>query len=404
MKRLLIVLLPAAAVLTHTSCGAPHAPINNQPNRNLARAESKAPVGTVPPDTASDAPVSQMRINGETFPADQMWREIGDEILRQRESLPPDAFREWLNRRAVQWMADKITESLIYQQAVLRLPDGAQKNVDPLVDAQLRKIITEQWNGVQRRYEKQLLDQQRSLDDVREKLRREILVSAYLEGQIKPLVAEPTRDELLAIYNANVDSWKKPERRSMSLIEVRVLDFLPPDVSDPTREQIAAARQAARQRIGEAQRKLKEGVSFAEVARQYSTDSRAAGGGDWGWITPEEVRERYLPAVEALSKLQAGQVSDVVVSGDSLFLVRCDEHDPGLAPSFVDVQNELTRQHYRISYNRKLTELIRDLQSTARIEPSVPARYLRAAVEAALDRLAMIDRLGNGNPAVSSTP
>lgn len=384
------------------SCGNPGkqaADLAAEKSKEAARAAATAPQGTVPPHTDSDVPVSQMRVNGETFGADVMWKEIADEILLQRENQPPPAFGNWLQQRAAQWIADKISESLLYQQAALRLPEGAQKNIDAVVDSQLRKTITEQWDGVQRRYERQLLDQGRSLADVRERLRREIMVGGYLEGQIQPLVAEPTRDELMAIYQANVDSWKKPERRSMSLIEVRVLDFLPQGVTEPTREQSQAARTAARDRLEDARRLILSGTPFAEVARTYSSDSRAPEGGAWGWIKPEDVREKYLPAVQALSQLKTGEVSDVIPSGDSFFLVRCDEHDPGLSPKFADVQDELMRQHRRIAYNRKVAELIRELQSTARIEPEGPEleRFHTAVVAAANERLTTIapsDRRG----------
>ena len=96
------------------------------------------------------------------------------------------------------------------------------------------------------------------------------MVARYLDNEVKPRVGEPSRAELLAAFQANRDQWRRPPRRSMSLIDVRVLDHLPEGVNNPTREQQDAARSAARAIAQTAWTELESGVDFADVAKRYS--------------------------------------------------------------------------------------------------------------------------------------
>jgi parvulin-like peptidyl-prolyl isomerase len=169
----------------------------------------------------------------------------------------------------------------------------------------------------------------------------------------------------------------------MSLIDVRVLDRLTPDIDQPTRDQLAEARIAARARIEAAELELRDGVGFADVARKYSDGLAAQEGGSWGWVTPGSVRKRFEPAVEKLYELDEGAVSDILEVDDGFFLVRCDEIDPGVEPDFQSVQPQLREQLIRIRYNRLIAERVNELRAVARIEPEDLGPFHDAVVAAA---------------------
>lgn len=62
--------------------------------------------------------------------------------------------------------------------------------------------------------------------------------------------------------------------------------------------------------------------SFAQMARQYSEDGSAAKGGDLGWAAPGQ----FVPEFEkALTALQAGQISEPVVSRYGVHLIQLIE-------------------------------------------------------------------------------
>jgi len=216
--------------------------------------------------------------------------------------------------------------------------------------------------------ERELEEQGWSLDEYREHVRRSVIISTYLDEDIRPKVAEPSRAELLAAFEQSAETLRKPPRRSMSLIDVRVAEFLPAG-SDATDAQSADARTQAEARISEAQSEIRRGAAFSDVAKEYSHASNAADGGAWGFVNPESVQDRYAPALASLNTLQQGQVSDVIEGADSFFLVRCDALDPGSNPDFQSVQPELREQLFSRAYSRKIAELVVELRKSARIEP-----------------------------------
>ncbi len=332
-------------------------------------------------DPVATAPVARLTVNHESVRASDLWKGETGTLEDNARRLPAPAYQEFVQRRAAQLITDRIAEMLLYQAAAVRLGPNEQKVFDRLVDEQLRKIISAEYGGVQRRMERHLESTGQSLQEYRLRLRREMIIARFLELELKPKVAEPTRAELVAFYDQNAAQWRRNARRSMSLIDVRVMDRLPDSDAQPTREEIQAARAEARKRIEQAGAALRRGESFGEAAKTYSDGLNAADGGSWGWVTRESVRERFLPAVDALEKLRPGEVSDVVETADGFFLVRCDDFDAGVEPVFQDVQPQLKERYFRNAFNRLIEEKVQQLRKSARIAPSNLDRFQAAVVE-----------------------
>jgi len=296
-------LLISIFIVIADGCAKPKTSVYQQERKKPD--SQRASLGSVPTtpvddDPHSTVPVERLTVHGESVEAKDVWKGHYLELQARRESMSPHAFRAYVEERAAQLIQDKIVELLLYHQASLRTTAEALQPLDRIVDEQIRKTITTEHGGVQRRYERYLESQGQSLGEVRERLRRELLVARYLELEIRPKVAEPTRGELLSYYESNKSQWSRPARRSMSLIDVRVVDRLAEEVDQPTREQLADARAEARRRIEAAREALRSGLGFADAAKQYSDGLNAAEGGAWGWITREGVRKRFEPAVDAL--------------------------------------------------------------------------------------------------------
>jgi parvulin-like peptidyl-prolyl isomerase len=274
------------------------------------------------------------------------------------------------------------------------MPDGMDKKIEEYTDSEIRKTVTADYGGVQRRYEKILEKQGRSLDAVREQLRRQIVISGFLDNEVRPRVAEPTRADLYEAFHNNIDAWRRPARRSMSLIDVRISEFLPKDAATPTREQSEAARAEARQRIEAAGSELGTGMPFAEIARKYSQGLHAEEGGAWGYVNRDSVRERFVPAVEALAKLDAGRTSDIIETPDGFFLVRCDALQPAVEPDFQSVQPQLREEFFRSQYNRQIAELVFELRKNARVEPENLEPFHAAVVAGAFNIVELLPTSG----------
>lgn len=334
---------------------------------------------------ASTSNERRLTIRGEVIRAGDFWRAHQEELSAQVKSVPGDEFRSLVANRAFRWMNDKMASALLFHKASLRLSPDAEQRIDQYVDSDIRRVVTTEYDGVQRRYERHLESEGTTLEEERGRRRREVIVGSYLETEIKPKIVPPTRAELMVAFEANRDAWQKPSRRRMSLIDVRLTNLLGENVTTPSREEQRVAKENARSIIQTAQSELASGVAFADVARRHSHGLHAVDGGSWGmWVSPDGVRERFKPAVEELYRLQEGRVSDPIETPDGFLLVSCDEIDPGFEPTFEAVQPELQERHFRNAYSRKVDELVDQLRRDAGISPAALERFHSQTVDATL--------------------
>ena len=172
----------------------------------------------------------------------------------------------------------------------------------------------------------------------------------------------------------------------MSLIDIRVSERLPKNTDRPTKEQVNAARDAALSKIRATREAFGDGADFADMARRDSDGIHAPEGGAWGWITEGSVRERFVPAVDALFKLGEGDVSGIVEGGDGFFLVKCDAIDEPVTPDFEALQPQLADRYFRAQYNRLIMERVEKLQKQAHLVQADLDRFFVAVIEAGFKR------------------
>lgn len=338
-------------------------------------------------DSASSktpASIDGLRVGNELITPAALWRFDRVRLIETAETMDPAAFRGHVEKEAARLVRDTTTENLLYQSAAERITPQMETGIAGYVDADIRKIVTAQFGGVQRRYERDLHTKGLTLEEVREKMRRDVVITSYLDAEIKPRIVEPSRGDLLDAYTAFARENQRPPRRRMSLIDARVKNELPHDVVDPTHAQLADARVAARTRIESALGEWHDGVSFGDVARRHSDGLHAGEGGSWGWVRRGAVRERFEPAVEALFALDENAVSHAIETSDGFFLVRCDEIDDGGTPDFVAVQPELKNRFHRNMFNDLVSTLVEKLRREARLDPEDLDRFWQAAVREGL--------------------
>jgi peptidyl-prolyl cis-trans isomerase SurA len=61
--------------------------------------------------------------------------------------------------------------------------------------------------------------------------------------------------------------------------------------------------------------KFHAGDSFAELARQFSQDTRRNKGGDWGWTKRSDMRKEFSDVLFALKK---GEASEPIITARGL--------------------------------------------------------------------------------------
>ncbi|MGA7617696.1 MAG: peptidylprolyl isomerase [Thermoanaerobaculia bacterium] len=116
-----------------------------------------------------------------------------------------------------------------------------------------------------------------------------------------------SEDALRQAYDKDKEKFRSPESAHVEHILIK------PEPND------AAARQKAEEIV----QKLRNGASFAELAKQYSADpGSAAKGGDVGWITKGQT---VKPFEDAAFSLPIGTISDPVKSQFGYHIIKVDE-------------------------------------------------------------------------------
>jgi parvulin-like peptidyl-prolyl isomerase len=377
-----------AVVVTMSGCASLRSPSTRGVSDAHSRSGRARPGDSAPAypsrtspqeDDTDESPVTVMFVNGESIDAEEIVAPLRTLLEERAAALPSDQYR----REAVDLLGNQIRAEarnrLLYQEASKGMVQQEWDKIEEFVDARIRDIVNAEHAGRQTRYEKALARQGRSIQDDRDRIRRELVVQRYLYQTVGQRVTEPTRRELWQYFEENKDAMSKPPRRELFLIEVTKAAPLEVFVNtDGSTESLTAA-----EAIERAQAALDAGHDFGEVARTYSTGLHADEGGAWGFVGRDSMRDRWQPVVNALFELAAGQYSDAIEIEDAFFIVKCGAIDPGEGPDFEAWQPELIRRYRDHQFNLLVDELVHGLQERATIQPANLSRFLRGVLETA---------------------
>lgn len=189
---------------------------------------------------------------------------------------------------------------LVEQEAAAQGVTVPGEEIDAEVEA-----IAQQVGGTQQ-LELILSQQGAGLEQLRDEIRRTLLIRALLEPQI-----EVTDEEVRAFFEENADLFAQREM-------VRARHIL---VS--TKEQAEELR-----------RQLLDGADFATLAREHSSDAgSAARGGDLGWFGRGVM---VAPFEEAAFSLKVGEISEPVQSSFGYHLIKVEERAEAKPAEFND--------------------------------------------------------------------
>ena len=125
----------------------------------------------------------------------------------------------------------------------------------------------------------------------------------------------------------------------------------------------------ASRRLAEYRRQIESGAkTFEDIARQYSEDGSAAGGGDLGWFSPGAMVPEFETAMNALA---VGGLSEPVVSRFGVHLIQVlERRDTALEPKQLREQarNVLREQKFEQAY----LDWTKELRAKAYVEMREP--------------------------------
>ena len=217
-------------------------------------------------------------------------------------------------------------DELVYQEALRR------KMVIP--PAKLQRAMTDfrkQFASPQEFQRYLQLEQQGSMQKLRSNISRAILIDQLLNSEVqkKKVVTET---ELKDFYTRHPERFRKPETITIQTISLTIPD-------GATAAQKAEIRKRAELALQRA-RATKNYEEFGVLAEAVSQDDWRVMMGDHKELT----RGKMPEAVEkVIFKMQAGQVSDIIDTGDSFCIARVNAHQPERLMPLSDVKAQLKK-------------------------------------------------------------
>ncbi len=232
--------------------------------------------------------------------------------------------------------SSEIVADLVEREAMLQRARTSETLADPAVQRELENQMLVKW-----------LDQ--------ELHRRRDAVSV-------------SDEELEAYYSENQDSFRTPALWRVAILYRRTTSQDP----EETQASVAAALSDARARfLDDPGHATRDGrlQGFGVIAAEHSehTVSRYRGG-DLGWLESGQLEHR-LPseAREALRSLEVGDVSDVLASGDGLYVVMKTGFREARVQPFQEVASGLRRRVIRERQEAIETEFRQQLLEQANV-------------------------------------
>ena len=277
-----------------------------------ALAQAPAPPATPSPS----APRLDMRLS--TTPSrivsvDRIVAVVNDEVITQndlneRAALVANQLRkggaqvppaEALQRQILERMINDLVQVQMAKETGIRVDDAT-------LDRTIGRIAQENnlsMGDFRIALEKDGVNYVRFRDDIR----AEILLARLREREI---------DNTLVVTDAEVDTELLREAREKTTdAEFRLSHVLVMVQAQATPDQIEVRRRRALAALSE----LRRGTNFAQVAAQFSDAPDALQGGNLGWRSSARLPSLFLDAIE---KLQPGDVSDIVRSPNGFHIVK----------------------------------------------------------------------------------
>jgi peptidyl-prolyl cis-trans isomerase SurA len=304
--------------------------------------------------TETEKPVVQgrpvARVNGAVLTDRDLLREMYTifPYARQHNGGFPKTMEADIRNGALKMI---VFEELVYQEAERRKMAVASPRLAK-AEADFRKQF-----HTPDQYQQFLKEECRGSRQVmRTKIRRSLLIEDLLKQEVG-LKSAVTVAEAKAFYLKNPDKFRSPET-----FAVQTITILPP--AKATAEQLKDARKRADDAIRQA-KLTKNYEDFGLLAEKISEDDYRVMMGDHHAV---EVSRLPAQVVEALRKMQTGQISDLIQVEQAFTIVRLNAHTPAGMKKFDEIKDVL-----RQSMQHNKTEAIRAglsqrLRKNAKIE------------------------------------
>jgi parvulin-like peptidyl-prolyl isomerase len=197
-----------------------------------------------------------------------------------------------------------------------------------------------------------LQKQRLSLEDYRERLRRELTIKKLIVDHIAKDVVV-SEEDVRAYYDQHPERFRVPEKLHIRHITLR----FPLDAGETEKSEV-------RERTAAIQHQVDAGGDFAELARKYSEDPSRQKGGDEGFVDADWVARTFGQAVLQLS---TGLMSAPIETPQGYHLVIVEARQPARVIPLEQVQAGIRQALFRQKTSQPIKAYVENLRKNARI-------------------------------------
>lgn len=311
-----------------------------------ARAEeTPAPASAATEPAPAPAELVFARVNGKPILA-QEFKARYNAIIRQRfyHGAPPENQAEAVRQE----VADLLVER------ELLIEEAGKRGIQP----DMAKIEQAVANADKRYAEEPGWQQQR--ETLLPKLKEQYVRQSLFEQAEKAVrdVPPPDPAEVRAFYDQKSELFTEPEKLYMSIIVLSVDPSSPKEEWNKTREEMQKIIQ-----------RIKEGASFADMARQHSKDKSASNGGNMGYVHSGMLAEHLQAKIDSF---KPGEMTDPVTVLEGIAIYRLDDRVPSKLMEFAEVDQRAKDLVHREKVEQTWKDTVSRLRADAKIEILLP--------------------------------
>jgi peptidyl-prolyl cis-trans isomerase SurA len=254
-----------------------------------------------------------------------------DDVRREIAPLIPQLQREARNEKEfndrLEALQDDVIQQLIDRVLIVKEFRKDEKKHIPnsFIENRIAEIQTEQFDNDRSKFLAYLRGRGITLRDYHREVEEDIIYQYMRQQQRKSQsVVSPVKIE--TFYRENKDRFYQEDS-----VHLRLMQFTRPNGEADAELKAKADTVLAR---------LKAGVKFEDLAKEFSQDSRRAKGGDWGWVKRSDFRKEFTDIVFNLKK---DECSQPVMLPEGCFLLYVEDRKYAGIQQLDDVRDQIER-------------------------------------------------------------
>ncbi|HTQ31442.1 MAG TPA: peptidyl-prolyl cis-trans isomerase [Opitutaceae bacterium] len=236
-----------------------------------------------------------------------------DDVRRELAPLLPQIHNESHNEQEfnqkLEQAQDEIIQQLIDRVLIVKEFHKNEKAhvPDSYIDNEIEEQQINEFDGDRSKFLAYLRSRGMTMKDYRQEV-EDGLIYDFMRQQQRKSRSTISPVKIETFYNENKERFYQEDS-----VHLRMIQFLRSD---------GESDDALRKQAEDVLARFKAGDKFADLAREYSQDTRRAKGGDWDWVNRSSIRKEFA---DVLFSLKKGECSEPIVLSDGAYLLYVED-------------------------------------------------------------------------------